>query len=218
MRILIIEDEKRLADTLADMIGDSGYCTDIAYDGLEGLDLAKSSIYDAIVLDVMLPGLSGLDVLSRLRGSRIMTPVLMLTAKSALADRVRGLDAGADYYLTKPFENQEFLACLRAVLRRQADITPDSFTYGDLLLTPSTSQLSCNGRAVSLSARELELMRLLIQNCSQFLPKEMWGYDSSVNANSVEAYISFLRKKLSLLDSSVRITVVRNIGYRLEVS
>lgn len=223
MRILIIEDEKRLADTLADMIGDSGYCTDIAYDGLEGLDLAKSSIYDAIVLDVMLPGLSGLDVLSRLRGSRIMTPVLMLTAKSALADRIRGLDAGADYYLTKPFENQEFLACLRAVLRRQADITPDSFTYGDLLLTPSASQLSCNGRAVSLSARELELMRLLIQNCSQFLPKEMllmkvWGYDSSVNANSVEAYISFLRKKLSLLDSSVRITVVRNIGYRLEVS
>ena len=152
-----------------------------------------------------------------------MTPVLMLTAKSTLADRVRGLDAGADYYLTKPFENQEFLACLRAVLRRQADITPDSFTYGDLLLTPSASQLSCNGRAVSLSARELELMRLLIQNCSQFLPKEMllmkvWGYDSSVNANSVEAYISFLRKKLSLLDSSVRITVVRNIGYRLEVS
>ena len=116
MRILIIEDEKRLADTLADMIGDSGYCTDIAYDGLEGLDLAKSSIYDAIVLDVMLPGLSGLDVLSRLRGSRIMTPVLMLTAKSALADRVRGLDAGADYYLTKPFEIKAHFFTLTASL------------------------------------------------------------------------------------------------------
>lgn len=222
MRILIIEDEKRLAATLADIVNNSGYSADISHTGTEGLYFARSGIHDAIVLDVMLPGLNGYEILTRLRNEHIMTPVLMLTARSELADRVRGLDAGADYYLTKPFENDEFLACLRAVLRRQADIVPDSFSFGDLLLTPSSSKLCCREREVSLSAKENEMMRLLIQNSSQFLPKEtlllkVWGYDCNVNANSVEAYISFLRKKLLLLDSFVRIAVVRNIGYRLEV-
>lgn len=223
MRILIVEDEKRLAETLADLIEDAGYYTDIADNGLDGLELSKSGIYDAVVLDVMLPRLDGYQLLERLRKNRIMTPILMLTAKSELSDRVRGLDAGADYYLTKPFENEEFLACLRTVLRRQADIIPDTSSIGDLTLNPSVSKLCCNGCCVSLSAKELELMRLLIQNHTQFLSKEtlflkVWGYDSNVNANSVEAYISFLRKKLVLLKSSVSIAVVRNIGYRLEVS
>lgn len=222
MRILVIEDEKRLAFTLADMIGGAGYYTDISNDGAEGLELAKSGIYDAIVLDVMLPGMDGYEVLRRLRSARNMTPVLMLTARSELADRVRGLDAGADYYLTKPFATEEFIACLRTVLRRQGDITSDTLSFGDLILTPSMPELRCSGHSVRLSAKELELMSLLIQNSSQYLPKDtlllkVWGYDASVNANSVEAYISFLRKKLSLLASSVSISVMRNIGYKLEV-
>lgn len=221
MRILVIEDEKRLAATLADMIESSGYNVDISHDGSEGLELCRSGIYDAVVLDVMLPGLDGYEILRCVRSSRIMTPVLMLTARSELSDRVRGLDAGADYYLTKPFENAEFLACLRTVLRRQADITPDTFLYKDLILTPSISELRCGGCSVSLSAKELELIRLLIQNSSQFMPKEtlllkVWGYDSNVNANSVEAYVSFLRKKLALIGSKVHIMVLRNVGYKLE--
>ena len=222
MRILVIEDERRLAATLADMLEEAGYCADLAGDGLDGLELARSGIYDAVVLDVMLPGIDGFQVVSRLRKERIMTPVLMLTARSELKDRVKGLDAGADYYLTKPFENEEFFACLRTVLRRQGDFTPDTFSFGDLVLTPSSSQLQCFDRSVTLSAKELELMRLLMQNSGQYLQKEIlllkvWGYDAPVNENSVEAYISFLRKKLQLLNSAVFIHVVRKIGYRLEV-
>ena len=222
MRILVIEDERRLAATLADMLEEAGYGTDLSGDGEDGLKLARSGIYDAIVLDVMLPGINGFQVVSQLRKDRIMTPVLMLTARSELKDRVKGLDAGADYYLAKPFENEEFFACLRTVLRRQGDFTPDSFQFADLVLSPATSLLHCQGRSVPLSARELELMRLLMQNSSQYLPKEtlllkVWGYDAPVNANNVEAYISFLRKKLLLLNSSVFIHVARKIGYRLEV-
>ena len=162
-------------------------------------------------------------VLKNLRSTRNMTPVLMLTARSELSDRVRGLDAGADYYLTKPFATEEFLACLRTVLRRHGDIAPDTLTFGDLILTPSMPELICGENSVSLSAKELELMSLLIQNSSQYLPKEtillkVWGYDANVNSNSVEAYISFLRKKLSLLGSCVSISVMRNIGYKLGVS
>lgn len=223
MRILIVEDEKRLAATLADLLEASGYHADISRNGAEGLELANTNLYDAVILDVMLPGIDGFEVVQRLRNNHIMTPVLMLTARSELEDRVRGLDLGADYYLTKPFENAEFLACLRTVLRRPADIVSDSFSYGDLTLVPSTTRLSCKSHEVALSAKEQEIMRLLIQNCSQYLPKEtillkVWGYDCNVSSNSVEAYISFLRKKLSLMESHVQIAVVRNIGYKLEVS
>ena len=221
MRILIIEDEVRLAGTLADMVGEDGYTADVAHDGEAGLDSAMSGIYDALVLDVMLPKLDGFEVLKRLRRAGIQTPVLMLTAKSDLIDRVHGLDLGADYYLTKPFENAEFLACLRAVLRRQGEITPERLAYGDLTLTPSMGVLRCKERALTLSAKELEIMRLLMLNQSAILPKEtllvkVWGYDTDAGDNNVEAYISFLRKKLSLLGSSVTLNVVRRLGYRLE--
>lgn len=221
MRILIIEDEVRLAGTLADMAGEDGYTTDVVNDGETGLDSALSGIYDAIVLDVMLPRLDGFEVLKRMRQEGIQTPVLMLTAKSDLVDRVHGLDLGADYYLTKPFENAEFLACLRAVLRRQGDITPESLHFGDLTLTPSRGSLRCHERVLTLSARELELMRLLMLNQNAILPKEtllvkVWGYDTDAGDNNVEAYISFLRKKLQLLRSTVTLNVVRRLGYRLE--
>lgn len=221
MRILIVEDEKRLAMTLKDLLEQAGYQADMAFDGADGLELAKSGIYDALILDVMLPALNGLQLLKALRAGGQMTPVLMLTAKADLADRVAGLDSGADYYLTKPFENQELLACLRTILRRQAAIVPDFLEFGDLTLNPSASQLSCGSRNVTLSSKELELMTILFKNTGQFISKEtlllkVWGYDASVNANSVEAYISFIRKKLSLLHSRVAVKVARNIGYRLE--
>ena len=223
MRILIVEDEVRLADALGQIMEEQHYHTDIVYTGTDGLYCGLSGEYDVIVLDVMLPGMDGYKVLKNLRSTRNMTPVLMLTARSELSDRVRGLDAGADYYLTKPFATEEFLACLRTVLRRHGDIAPDTLTFGDLILTPSMPELICGENSVSLSAKELELMSLLIQNSSQYLPKEtlllkVWGYDANVNSNSVEAYISFLRKKLSLLGSCVSISVMRNIGYKLGVS
>ena len=222
MRILIIEEEKRLANTLADILNDFGYNTNISYDGMDGLEIAKCGIHDAIILDVMLPSITGYEILAHLRNAHILTPVLILTAKSELSDRVKGLDAGADYYLTKPFENEELLACLRTILRKTANTIPDSYFFGDLTLTPSISMLSCRDMCITVSAKEMEMMRLLIQNHSQYLPKQnlllkIWGYDSNANANNVEAYISFLRKKLSLLKSSVCISVMRNIGYKLEV-
>ena len=221
MRILIVEDDVRLAGTLADMISEAGDMADIAYDGETGLDNALSGIYDALVLDVMLPKMDGFELLLHLREKDERTPVLMLTAKSELDDRVRGLDLGADYYLTKPFENAEFLACLRAVLRRQGDMTPEQIRFGDLTLTPQAGELRKGERALSLNAKELELMRLLMLNSNQILPKEtllmkVWGYDTEASDNNVEAYISFLRKKLTLLGSKVTISVVRRVGYRLE--
>ena len=221
MRILIVEDDVRLAGTLADMISEAGDMADIAYDGETGLDNALSGIYDALVLDVMLPKMDGFELLLHFREKDERTPVLMLTAKSELDDRVRGLDLGADYYLTKPFENAEFLACLRAVLRRQGDMTPEQIHFGDLTLTPQAGELRKGERALSLNAKELELMRLLMLNSNQILPKEtllmkVWGYDTEASYNNVEAYISFLRKKLTLLGSKVTISVVRRVGYRLE--
>lgn len=223
MRILIVEDEKRLAGTIKDILEDAGYHADTAGDGLLGLEMAENGIYDAIILDVMLPELDGFHVLERLRQEQNSIPVLMLTARSSLNDRVHGLDCGADYYLTKPFANEELLACLRTILRRPAPLAPEVLTFGDLSLSPELSQLTCQNNTVTLTARELELMRLFLQNSRQILPKEtillkLWGYDASVQENSVEAYISFLRKKLVLLRSTVKISAVRGIGYKLEVT
>ena len=221
--ILIVEDNKEIGILLCDFLRKENYTVSVAQTGEKALELYEKYGAKVIVLDIMLPGMDGYKVLEKLRSARNMAPVLMLTARSELADRVRGLDAGADYYLTKPFATEEFLACLRTVLRRHGDIAPDTLSFGDLILTPSTPVFICGENSVSLSARELELMSLLIQNSSQYLPKEtillkVWGYDANVNSNSVEAYISFLRKKLSLLGSCVSICVMRNIGYKLEVS
>ena len=221
MRILIVEDEARLAGTLLDMLTMEGYAAEVCRDGESGLDNAMSGIYDAIVLDVMLPRLDGFTLLKRLRQAGVMTPVMMLTARGDLNDRIYGLDSGADYYLTKPFENAEFLACLRAVSRRQGDIAQERIPYGDLTLTPANGTLRCGERCLTLSARELEIMRLLMLNHSAILSKEtllvkVWGYDTDAGDNNVEAYISFLRKKLTLLRPGVSIAVVRRLGYRLE--
>lgn len=221
MRILIIEDEKRLADTLADIITEHNNIADVSYDGESGLDNALSGIYDAIVLDVMLPGINGFEIVKQLRQNAVQTPVLMLTAKNELQDRVQGLDLGADYYLTKPFETAELLACLRAILRRRGEIQTEELVFGDLTLNCSTSELVCGGRSVRLGPKELELMRLLMENKEILLPKEtillkVWGYDCEAEGNVVEVYMSFLRKKLGHVQSAVRISAVRMMGYHLE--
>ena len=224
MRILIVEDEKRLAGTLQDLLRRQGYTADVCYDGISGLDNARSDIYDLLVLDAMLPGMDGFALLRQLRGGGSRLPVLMLTARSELNDRVRGLDAGADYYLTKPFEPEELLACIRSLLRRSGGPLRESgaLTWGDLSLEQGTFTLSCGDREVRLSRREYDLMELLMRNGSQIVSKEqlilkVWGYDSAAEDNNVEVYISFLRRKLTHLQSTVKIKTLRMVGYCLEV-
>mgnify|MGYP001099563869 CR=1 FL=1 len=223
MRLLIVEDEVRLADTLRQLLHRQGYTADVCYDGVSGLDNALTGIYDLMVLDVMLPGLNGFQVARQLRDADIATPVLMLTAKSDLSDRVHGLDCGADYYLTKPSEPEELLACVRTLLRRSGGQLQesDTLTWGDLSLERGTFTLSCNGRDVRLSRREYDLMELLMRNGAQVVTKEqllikVWGYDSQAEDNNVEVYISFLRKKLVFLNSQVSISTVRKVGYFLD--
>ena len=224
MRILIVEDEVRLADTLRRLLHREGYSADVYYNGAEGLDNALSGIYDLLVLDVMLPKMDGLTLLRTLRTQGSTVPVLLLTAKSELQDRVTGLDSGADYYLTKPFEPEELLACVRSLLRRGEGVAGDGqLRWEDLSLEQGTFQLLCGERGVRLSRKEYDLMALLLQNGQQVVSKEqillkIWGYDSVAEENSVEVYISFLRRKLSHLHSRVRIKTLRMVGYCLEVA
>ena len=222
MRLLIVEDEVRLADTLRQLLHRQGYPADVCHDGVSGLDNALTGIYDLMVLDVMLPGLNGFQVARKLRDAGVTTPILMLTAKSDLSDRVHGLDCGADYYLTKPFEPEELLACVRTLLRRSGGQLQesDTLTWGDLSLERGTFTLSCSGRDVRLSRREYDLMELLMRNGAQVVTKEqllikVWGYDSQAEDNNVEVYISFLRRKLTHLHSQVRIKTLRMLGYCL---
>ena len=223
MRILIVEDEVRLAETLADIISRNKDIADICHDGKSGLNNALAGIYDAIILDVMLPGKSGFDVIRELRESGDTTPVLMLTARTELGDRINGLNSGADYYLTKPFETPELLACLRAITRRGNDIKPDEPVFGDISINLATCELVCKNRAVRLGSKELELIRLLIANKGILLSKEsiylkIWGYEGEAEESIVEVYISFLRRKLEHIGSAVQISVVRRVGYRLEAA
>ena len=224
MRILIVEDEVRLAQTLADLLKRQGYTADICHDGVSGLDNAASGIYDLILLDAMLPGMDGFTLLRQLRGDGHTVPVLMLTARSDVTDRVHGLDSGADYYLTQPFEPQELLACIRLLLRRGGGESrlDDDLKCGDLRLESGTFTLNCQERSVRLSRREYDLMELLMRNGAQIVTKEqlllkVWGYDSDAEDNNVEVYISFLRRKLTHLHSAVRIKTIRLVGYCLEV-
>lgn len=222
MRVLIVEDEARLAATLRDLLEINGYTADICGDGETGLDNALTNIYDVILLDVMLPKLDGFTVLRRLRAAGTSTPVLMLTARSEVSDRVEGLDCGADYYLTKPFEPRELLACIRALTRRQPELrNTDQLEYGDLLLEKNTFALTCGERSVRLSRKEFDMMELLMLNRELVLTKEkllvkIWGYESDAEDNNVEVYISFLRKKLEHLHSRVKIKTIRMVGYCLE--
>ena len=222
MRILIVEDEKLLADSIKVLLEDKGFTVDAAYDGEDGLQYAETGVYDLIILDVMMPRLNGYQVARKLRQEHISLPILMLTAKSELMDRVEGLNSGADYYLTKPFDSRELLACVNALLRRQgAEV--DELTYGNTSLDLESCTLNCNGNSIRLSAREYDVMRLLMQakggNTSkeQILSK-VWGFDSDAVENHVEVYVGFLRKKLKNIGSDLNIVAARRLGYHLEVS
>lgn len=222
MRILIVEDETRLANALAQILTEQKYMTDVAYNGSDGLDYGLSGIYDAIILDVMLPGINGFELAQKLRQGKIETPILMLTAKDAISDKVTGLDRGADDYMTKPFAPEELLARLRALTRRHGEVIIDEMSFEDLSLQLSNSDIKCGDKSVHLNFKEFEIMKLLISNGNVAVTKEsiitkVWGYDSDAEDNNVEAYISFLRKKLHFLKSKVSITAIRKVGYRLEV-
>ena len=221
MRILVVEDEQILADSIVELLKANSYEAEAAYDGVEGLEKARLSIYDLIVLDVMLPKINGFDVAATLRREHNGTPILMLTAKSDLDDRVRGLDSGADYYLTKPFESRELIACIHALTRRQKDQV-DEITFGDLRLDLAGVSLSCQSESIRLSSKEFDVMRLLMQAGSSNIPKsrildQVWGYDSEAIENNVEVYVAFLRKKLKKLGSKVVISAIRGVGYHLEM-
>ena len=221
MRVLIVEDERRLAQTLADLMEAHNYGADIAYDGEEGLDNALSGIYDVILLDVMLPKRSGYEIVHALRKEGDKTPVLMLTARTEVEDRINGLDSGADYYLTKPFDSNELLACIRAITRRNTDAVDNALAFGDLRLELDTCQLSRGERSVRLSKKEFAMMEKLMANSGKVVTKEqlllsVWGYESDAEDNNVEVYISFLRKKLKYLKSFVSIKTLRMVGYTLQ--
>ena len=221
MKILIVEDERLLADSLKTLLEKKGFQVETAYDGQSGAECAGLGVYDLLILDVMMPGLDGFALARRVRAQRCGVPILMLTARSALEDRVRGLDAGADYYLTKPFDSRELLACINALLRRQGSQV-DELALGNTVLDLAAGLLVCGERSVRLSAKEFDVMRLLLRAGSANLPKEsilvrVWGYDSNATENHVEVYVGFLRKKLASIGSNIRIVAVRRLGYHLEV-
>ena len=222
MRVLIVEDERRLAEALGQIMAEQRYQTDVVYDGADGLDYALTEQYDVIVLDVMLPKLDGFEVASRLRHAHVSTPILMLTARDEMPDKIAGLDHGADDYMTKPFDIGELLARVRALTRRQGEVIGEQLTAGDLTLELSTRCRRQGDKSVRLGFKEFDVLRQLMVHPRAVVPKEdiiarVWGLDSDAEDNNVEVYISFLRKKLSFLESNVSIGTVRKVGYYLEV-
>ena len=222
MKILIVEDEVLLANSLKTLLEKKGFTVEVAYDGETGKDYAETGVYDLLILDVMMPKLNGYDLARQVRAERCATPILMLTAKGELEDRIEGLNAGADYYLTKPFDTRELLACINALLRRQGDQV-DELRFGNTALDLASGMLVCGAERVRLSAKEFDIMRFLLQSKGNNLSKEVllarvWGFDSNAVENHVEVYVGFLRKKLVSIGSNVRIEAVRRLGYHLEVA
>lgn len=221
MRLLIIEDEEALADALCEILKQHSYMADTVSNGLDGLDYARSGVYDMILLDIMLPGMDGITLLKTLRKEQIYIPVILLTAKSELPDIVAGLDAGSDDYLAKPFSTSELLARIRALTRRGSGYTGEIISHSDISLNRGTMELYCNGHSIKLGAKEFQLMEIFLSSPRQVIPKDLliekvWGIDTNAEYNNVEVYISFLRQKLHSLDTKVQIKTNRGIGYHLE--
>ena len=222
MKLLIIEDEKGLSDAVAHTLRTKGWLVDQCCDGREGLEEALSAVYDLVVLDVMLPSLDGFSVLKTLREEKISTPVLMLTAKGDLESRIRGLNLGADYYLPKPFDMDELIACINALTRRKDTRIQEELGFEDIILKKDEGLLEKKGgEGIKLSAREINLLEMLLLSSGRAVSKEqiyekLWGYDGSADTNATEVYISFLRKKLKHIGSKVEIRALRGIGYMLE--
>ncbi len=222
MRILLVEDEKRMAQALCELLRLEKYEVDHCSNGTDGLAALESNIFDVAVLDVMLPGMNGFEIVKKARMNGVKTPVLMLTAKSELDDKVAGLDSGADDYLIKPFMTKELLARLRALCRRSINTPDGMLEYGDIALDTNTSSLSCvtNAKSVRLSEKEYRILEYLIANSGQILTREqlavkIWGFDSEAEYNNVEVYMSFTRKKLSFVEAKAEIKAVRGVGYEL---
>ena len=222
MRLLIVEDEQGMAEGLQGLLEKQGYATDLAFDGDSGLDNGLTGLYDLIILDIMLPGRDGLSVLKELRRDGVETPVLMLTARSSVANRIQGLDHGADDYLTKPFDTGEFLARVRALTRRNGVPLEEEPSFGDIRLDRRKLELCRGNERLRLGPKEFQVMECLLLNKNQIIPRallceKVWGLLSEAEYNNVEVYISFLRKKLRALHSNVQILSIRNAGYHLEV-
>jgi len=222
MRILIVEDEIALSNVLSEILKKNNYVVDTVYDGADGLDYAVSGLYDAILLDIMLPKMNGLEMLQALRSQGHSTPVLLLTAKSEIEDKVKGLDCGADDYITKSFATDELLARVRSVLRRKDVFISSEQSFGDLTIDKNTLKIATKKDEIKMSLKEYQILEMLIINPNQIISKEkfvekIWGYDFDGEYNSVEVYISFVRKKLTAIGSKVKIKAHRGVGYSLEV-
>lgn len=222
MRLLLVEDEKRMAQALCEILRLEKYEVDHFDNGLDGLAAIESDIYDIVILDVMLPGMNGYKIARQARCKGITTPILMLTAKAELDDKVAGLDSGADDYLTKPFMSKELLARLRALGRRTLGTADGTLTFADITLDLGTLTLTCtaNGQSVRLSEKEYHILEYFIANSGRILTREqlalkIWGYDSEAEYNNVEVYMSFTRKKLAFVESKAEIKAVRGVGYEL---
>ena len=222
MRILIVEDEQQLSEALGAILEKHNYTVDRVFNGEDGLDYILSNIYDLVILDIMLPLMNGLDVLKKARKEGIECPIILLTAKGEVSDKVTGLDCGADDYLPKPFYTEELLARIRALSRRKGEVTNDNeLSFGDITLNIGTLELSTSLNSVKLTAKEFGLLELLINRKGSIINKDdiinkLWGFESEAEHNNVEVYISFLRRKLTFLKSKVTIKAIRNIGYLLE--
>lgn len=221
MRLLFAEDDRELSRAVKTLLERSGYTVDAVYNGTDAVDYARCGEYDALILDWMMPGISGIEALGRLRREGAQTPCLMLTARDAVEDRVAGLDAGADDYLPKPFATSELLARVRAMLRRKAGYTPDILKYGDLIMDAAGMELRCADKSVRLNNKAFQLMQMLLEHpkmvltVSQIMDR-IWGWDTEADVNVVWVNVSFLRKKLAELGSKTEIKVARGAGYSLE--
>ncbi|MBP3906497.1 MAG: response regulator transcription factor [Peptostreptococcaceae bacterium] len=222
MKLLLVEDEKQLSEALQQIIIKNKYSVDAVYNGEEGLLYALSDVYDVIILDIMLPKLNGLEILKTIRKKGIATPVILLTAKASIEDKILGLDCGADDYLPKPFSTEELLARLRALTRRNGGfINENILEFSDIKLNLSTYDMEVKDNSITLTQKEFEILRYFMQRPKSVVSKDdlitkIWGYDSDIEYNNIEVYISFLRKKLDYVESNVKITTIRRVGYRLE--
>lgn len=223
MRILLAEDEKELSNALVAILKHNNYSVDAVYNGTDALDYGLAANYDIIILDIMMPKLNGLEVLKKLREAGIQTPILMLTAKSEIEDRIEGLDLGADDYVSKPFAMGEFLARIRAMGRRKSEFTPNIVTVGNITLNKESYELSNREIQIRLGNKEYQMMEMLMVNPKRLISTEqfmerIWGYDAQAEINVVWVYISYLRKKLDSLHANVKIKAIRGAGYQLEVN
>lgn len=222
MNILIVDDEKGLVSALSSLLKQNNYSVDGAFDGEEGLDYALSGIYDLIVLDVMMPKMDGITLLKTLRAKKIDTPILMLTAKSEIADKIEGLNSGADDYITKPFSTEELLARIKALLRRKDNFTGNLLTYNDLSLDRNSYKLIKGSNEIALGKKEFQILEMLMLHPEKTLEKErfiekIWGFDSEAEYNTIEVYVSFIRRKLTAIGSTTEIRSIRSVGYTLGV-